>query len=57
VAFDSNDPVPRVATSALREGPVKEIGGTLDVTPDQSPCWVRAANGGATSPFLKERPA
>jgi hypothetical protein len=42
-------PPPRCAMS-----PIKEIGGTLDVTPDQLPCWVRAVNGGATSPSLKE---
>lgn len=26
-----------------RSTPVKEIGGALSVTPDESPCWVRAA--------------
>src|SRR5207249_2152840 len=28
-----------------------EIGGALDVTPDQSPCWVARGGGGPLSPF------
>jgi hypothetical protein len=35
--------------------PVKEIGGALVATPDESPCWVRAAVEALVRPFNTEQ--